>query len=60
MPPDDRGVDTDRQVRPVLLDGRDRQHGNDAFALDGGKISRRHVLPKFAGEAGHSWILYAE
>jgi hypothetical protein len=43
-----------------LLDGRDGQHGNDAFALDGRKISRRHVLPKFAGEAGHSWILYAE
>ena len=49
---DDRGIDTDRQVRPVLLDGRDRQHGNDAFALDGAPNRPSSCLAKVCGGSG--------
>ncbi len=48
----DAVIGIDGQMRPVLLDGADRQHG-DPVLLAAEKIGRLHLVPVGAGEGGH-------
>jgi hypothetical protein len=48
----DAGVDVERQVRPVLLDRRDRQHGDRALRIERGEVFPGQRGPA-AMERGH-------
>ena len=39
------GIDTEREVRAMLLDGRDRQHGDPALGISGRHIGPGHLRP---------------
>jgi hypothetical protein len=41
----DAGIDPDRQMRPMLLDGGDRQHRNRPLRVERGKVRGRHLVP---------------
>ena len=46
----DDGVGRERQVRAVLLDGRDGQQGDRLLGVDTPEIGRREVLPVAAAQ----------